>query len=401
MSKRKEPSKSNPVEKARSASRARLLAAGKAPASGPKTVLFDYATHPTKTIRAVRPEELPPSKRFGMDEPLSKDALDGALSRRPVPTWDDRDAPATIPPRSQPPHFESEPGDPGLVRGVLTRIDGPDAGRVFSLSRDQLTIGRSHRADLHLPDEGVSRKHARICLLGDAFVLEDLSSRNGTFVSRRRIDRVQLRQGDLIRVGAVATFRFCWMDAHQEALLMQLYETSVRDALTGAFNRRYLQKRIEAELTYSDRHRSALSLLLLDIDFFKRVNDEHGHPEGDRVLTEVAAACQRELRTEDAFARYGGEEFAAVLRGVPLVGAIRVAERLRCAVAKRVFVGEPARSVTISIGCCAYDAEVASSADRLILTADRCLYEAKQAGRNRVVAEGYCTAAEPGDGRAP
>ena len=363
---------------------------------GARTVLFDYTTHPTRTMRAVRPEPQPIPGPDTEKERLADEALDGALSRRPLPNWEDRDAPATIPPRSQPPQFDVEPGERELVRGVLTRVDGPDAGRVFSLPRDQLTIGRSHRADLHLPDHGVSRKHARICFLDDAFVLEDLSSRNGTFVGKERVDRAQLRQGDVIRVGAVATFRFCWMDVHQEALLKHLYETSVRDALTGSFNRRYLQQRIEAELAYASRHRSELSLLLLDIDFFKKVNDVHGHLEGDRILAEVAAACQRQLRTEDTFARYGGEEFAALLRGVPLIGAIRAAERVREAVLRRVAIGEPPHPITVSIGCSTYDPESMSRSDQLVLSADQHLYDAKQAGRNCVVADGYRTPLQPG-----
>lgn len=321
--------------------------------------------------------------------PLSEAELHGALSARPVPNWDDREAPPTIPPASVPPHFDVESENPDLVRGVLTRIDGPDAGRVFSLSEDQLTLGRSHHADMHVADDGVSRKHARICFVDGAFVVEDLDSRNGTYVGSEPCVRSQLRQGDVIRLGPVATFRFCWMDRHQEGLVQQLYETSVRDALTGAFNRRYLQQRIDSEIAYAQRHETALSVLLLDIDFFKRVNDSYGHLEGDRVLGEVATACQRALRVEDTFARYGGEEFAAILRGIPLPGAVRAAERLRIAIAKNVCVGEPPTAVAVSIGCSAYEPTTVNTAEKLISVADRYLYEAKQAGRARVHADGY------------
>jgi diguanylate cyclase (GGDEF)-like protein len=260
---------------------------------------------------------------------------------------------------------------------------------VLALRSEQLTIGRSPRADLHLAEEGVSRKHARIVWVGDAYMLEDLASQNGTFVWGKPVTAVQLRQGDLIRVGPVATLRFCWMDEHQKNLLEELYESSVRDPLTGAFNRRHFSERLEAELAYAKRHGADLSLLLLDIDYFKKINDQYGHLEGDRVLRELTRACHQGLRTEDMFARYGGEEFAILLRGVPLAGAARAAERLRIAIAELVFVGEPPLSVSISIGCASIACMPDATSGALIHIADQRLYEAKQAGRGRVVAEGF------------
>lgn len=391
-SKKARKSTDAPDSPPRSLSQSRLKAAG-AEGSVPKSVLYGYAGRPTTTkMAAVRPPAGSSSDAAEEAAPLSEADLHGALSARPVPNWDDREAPATVPPQSVPPHFDVESENPDLVRGVLTRIDGPDAGRVYSLAEDQLTLGRSHHADLHVTEDGVSRKHARICYLDGGFVVEDLDSRNGTFVGSQRSVRVQLRQGDVVRLGPVATFRFCWMDRHQEGLVQQLYETSVRDGLTGAFNRRYLQQRIDSEIAYAQRHGGALSVLLLDIDFFKRVNDRYGHLEGDRVLGEVAVACQRALRVEDTFARYGGEEFAAILRGIPLLGATRAAERLREAVSEGVRVGSPGTPVTVSVGCSTLGANEQNTAEQLILVADRYLYEAKQAGRNRVCADGYLTA---------
>jgi diguanylate cyclase (GGDEF)-like protein len=178
------------------------------------------------------------------------------------------------------------------------------------------------------------------------------------------------------------------MDAHQKNLLDELYESSVRDPLTGAFNRRHFAERLEAELAYAKRHGAELSLLLLDIDYFKKINDQYGHLEGDRVLRELTRACNQELRTEDMLARYGGEEFAVLLRGVPPIGAARAAERLRTAIAEHVFVGSPSLSVSVSIGCASLGRVDDPTAGGLIHVADQRLYEAKQAGRGRVVAEG-------------
>jgi len=360
-------------------------------APAPGSVLFGYLNRPTAPqMPAVKPSG---TLVLAEGSNSNEDEIKRALSKHDMPAWSDREGPPTQRPESAPPEMPISriPSQSAELTGTLTRIDGPNAGRVIALRTEQLTIGRSPRADLHLAEEGVSRKHARICWTNDSYVLEDLKSQNGTFVWGKPVVAAQLRQGDLIRVGPVATLRFCWMDEHQKNLLEDLYESSVRDPLTGAFNRRHFSERLEAELAYAKRHSAELSLLLADIDYFKKINDQYGHLEGDRVLRELTRACFHGLRTEDMFARYGGEEFAVLLRGVPLVGAARAAERLRIAIAEQVFVGDPPLSVSVSIGCASLaclDAEDATSG-ALIHVADQRLYEAKQAGRGRVVAEGF------------
>jgi diguanylate cyclase (GGDEF)-like protein len=357
-------------------------------AHAPGSVLFGYLHRPT----APQMPAVKPSGTLVLAESSASDEheIRRALSRHDMPEWNDRDGPATQRPESAPPEMPSRiPAATAELSGTLTRIDGPNAGRVIALRSEQLTIGRSPRADLHLAEEGVSRKHARICWANDAYMLEDLASQNGTFVWSKPVTAVQLRQGDLIRIGPVATLRFCWMDEHQKNLLEELYESSVRDPLTGAFNRRHFSERLEAELAYAKRHSAALSLLLLDIDYFKKINDTYGHLEGDRVLRELTRACFQGLRTEDMFARYGGEEFAVLLRGVPLAGAARAAERLRIAIAESVFVGQPPLSVSVSIGCASLECIPEGTSGAFIHVADQRLYEAKQAGRGRVVAEGF------------
>jgi diguanylate cyclase (GGDEF)-like protein len=355
----------------------------------PGSVLFGYLNRPTAPgFPAVRPA----SGTLVLAEGTASDEheIQQALSEHDMPAWSDREGPATQRPESAPPEMPSRiPEASAELTGTLTRIDGPNAGRVVALRSEQLTIGRSTRADLHLAEEGVSRKHARICWTKDAYVLEDLGSQNGTFVWGKAITAAQLRQGDLVRVGPVATLRFCWMDEHQKNLLEDLYESSVRDPLTGAFNRRHFSERLESELAYAKRHAADLSLLLVDIDYFKKINDTYGHLEGDRVLRELTRACHQGLRTEDMFARYGGEEFAVILRGVPLAGAARAAERLRVAIAEQVFVGNPPLSVSVSIGCASIPCIPDGTSGALIHIADQRLYEAKQAGRGRVVAEGF------------
>jgi two-component system cell cycle response regulator len=355
-----------------------------------RSVLFGYLNRPTAPrMPAVRP---PPSGTLLLEQsaPSDEEEIQQALSCHPRPSWSDGQGPPTQRPDSLPVTSPSPiPEASAELSGTLTRIDGPSAGRVVSLPAQQLTIGRSPQADLHLAEDGVSRKHARICWTDGAYVLEDLGSQNGTFLWSKPITAVQLRQGDLIRIGPIATLRFCWMDEHQKNLIEELYESSVRDPLTGCFNRRHFAERLEAELAYAKRHVAELSLLLLDIDYFKKINDQYGHLEGDRVLRGLTHACQLSLRTEDVLARYGGEEFAVLLRGVPLEGGARAGERLRRAIAEQVFVGSPPLSVSVSVGCASLACLKDTTSNALIHLADQRLYEAKQAGRGRVVAEGF------------
>jgi diguanylate cyclase (GGDEF)-like protein len=194
-----------------------------------------------------------------------------------------------------------------------------------------------------------------------------------------------LIDGDLIQFGSHVCFRYTHTDAMHEQLLRQLYESSTKDALTGAYNRRHFDERLRAELAFATRHRCELSLLILDIDHFKRINDTCGHLAGDAVLKHVAHTITKQIRGEDFFARYGGEEFALILRGISAKDALRAADRIRAVVGVMTTSYEgrliPA---TISIGV----ASLAECPERapadMIALADARLYEAKRAGRNRV-----------------
>jgi len=274
-------------------------------------------------------------------------------------------------------------------RHLLVRIQGEQVGQVVTLHGAQWRVGRARDADLWLGDSGVSRNHARIVWADGGYVVEDLGSANGTYVNGVKITSRPVVDGDVVQFGASAAFRYTLTDADQEAMLMQLYEASVTDSLTGAFNREHFDHRLEAEISFSRRHGAELSLLLLDIDHFKLVNDTFGHQAGDTVLVEMAAAVNGSLRTEDVFARYGGEEFAIILRGIDLASAYHVGERFRMLVESlRIEASGHPIPITVSVGvaslrCCPDDL-----AETLIATADRRLYAAKRTGRNRVVAQG-------------
>jgi diguanylate cyclase (GGDEF)-like protein len=274
-------------------------------------------------------------------------------------------------------------------RYLLIRARGAQLGQVTKLGDDVQRIGRSSECEIWLNDDGVSRRHALIAFEDGAHVVRDTESANGTFVGGQRVESTVLRDGDLIQFGPQAIFRYAIADEGQEQLLRQLYEASVTDALTGANNREHFDNQLRMELSYARRHGSDVSLVMFDVDHFKRVNDTYGHPMGDEVLVEISKATRRLVRGEDVFARYGGEEFALILRGIPLEGSRAVGERLRERIAALEFQSERGSfKVTVSVGCASFATTSEPSVETLVQFADRRLYAAKHGGRNRVVAEG-------------
>lgn len=167
----------------------------------------------------------------------------------------------------------------------------------------------------------------------------------------------------------------------QKRLEEELRRQSRTDVLTTLYNRRHLDETLAAEFDRSRRYGTPLSVLMVDVDHFKRFNDAHGHEMGDRVLREVAVTLKGALRNHDVACRYGGEEFTAILPNTGLQGALKVAERLREDVEELSIDG---LKVTISVGLATYPDVPAGSPEELVRLADAALYQAKTAGRNRV-----------------
>ena len=285
--------------------------------------------------------------------------------------------------------LRSSPRKQSKDRHLLVRVKGAELGRVSRLPPEQFRIGRSQDCELWLGDDGVSRKHARIFQEGTTYLIEDTESANGTFVQGQRVSRQVLRDGDVIQFGPTAVFRYTVTDESQEALLQQLYEASVTDALTGAHNREHFDTQLRSELSYARRHKVEVSLAFFDVDHFKRVNDSYGHPAGDAVLVALANTIRNMIRNEDVFARYGGEEFALILRGIDCAGANTVGERLRERIeAMRVPTDAGELRVTVSVGCSSFAELDEKTPEALVSAADKRLYAAKHAGRNRVVSQG-------------
>ena len=165
----------------------------------------------------------------------------------------------------------------------------------------------------------------------------------------------------------------------------EIERLAVTDGLTGLFNHRHFQEKLTQEFNRLERFSEPISLLIIDIDHFKKINDTYGHPVGDAVLKKVSGIIRKTIRNIDIPARYGGEEFAVILLGTDTNGALKMAERLRKSIADARFSSEQnAFNVTVSIGISTHAREMRKKED-LVEQADKALYHAKRTGRNRSV----------------
>jgi len=279
---------------------------------------------------------------------------------------------------------------PAMVRDrcTLNVLVGPHVGRIVAVNSEGMVVGRGEDAELRLDDPGLSRSHARLFRMGDAYYVQDLGSTNGSWVDGTPVNGAALiSDGCRVAFGPNVVLGAQLQDAIEQEATLRLYESTIRDGLTRVYNRRYLDSRMAEEVAFALRHRTMLSVLILDVDHFKQVNDNFGHQAGDSVLRVLAATVARLVRTEDVVARYGGEEFCIIARGIDGRNAAIFGERLRRTVeAMRAPMGDRSLSVTISVGVATLTAN-SSYADTaaLLHAADAALYRAKGSGRNRVV----------------
>lgn len=274
------------------------------------------------------------------------------------------------------------------VTPALTMLEGPAPGQCFRMDepgKRAYVAGRGEDADFQVPETTVSRHHSRLYVHCKEEIeevrIEDLGSTNGTFVNGRRIRSSSLAPGDRVTLGGVI-LRFDLLDPVEVRAAVKLEERTRLaevDSLTGLGTRRALGNLVPA----LDASSQAWSLLMIDLDHFKSINDRFGHQAGDSVLSLSSQALLASLRGEDMAVRWGGEEFLAVLPEAAAEAARAAAERVRRAISEkdhsRVAVG---LRVTASIGVATR--RPGESFEQVVARADAAAYEAKAAGRNTV-----------------
>jgi diguanylate cyclase (GGDEF)-like protein len=274
-------------------------------------------------------------------------------------------------------------GETGQACLVLIYPAGENLGKRFELQNNEVIIGRGADSDIQVDRDSVSRRHAKLERRGSRWSVVDLNSTNGTYVNDTPTKDRLLDDGDLVKIGNTI-FKFLTGGNVESAYHEEIYQMTIVDGLTRAYNKRYFIENLERELARCGRNKRPLSLVMFDIDHFKKINDTHGHLTGDHVLKELAGRVRNRVRKEEIFARYGGEEFIVLLPEASNQNALDFAEQVRRMIERQTFEFEgDAIPVTVSCGVATVAEEMPG--DAFIKLADDNLYRAKRGGRNRVV----------------
>lgn len=269
----------------------------------------------------------------------------------------------------------------------LIIIAGSDIGKLYRLPSDELIAGRSPDCDIWIEDSTISRKHFKIRKTNKGYMIEDLNSTNGTFLNNKRIQSAVLTESDKIQISKDTIMQFDFFDEGRKISEQKRYEMGVKDAVTGTFNKSYFLQRINDEFSFCERQNLPLTVVMFDIDYFKMINDSHGHLAGDQVLKEICSIVSTMIRKEDVFCRYGGEEFVIVMRNAECQHAVNLAERIRRKIEGTPVVYEGQKiNVTISLGVSTFVDQNFKDYVALISDADKYLYKSKGNGRNKVSA---------------
>ena len=277
------------------------------------------------------------------------------------------------------------------IHASLIVLQGAEICRDFRLHKRTTIVGRSPEADIRVPDDGASREHARIDRMWDArdgstsFVITDLASTNHTLVNSKPVECSELSDGDRVQIGETL-LKFVILDDIEATFHAEIRDRITYDRLTGLLTKESLYLALETELRRCRRYGSPLAVMMMDLDFFKSVNDGYGHLMGSHVLAEVGRVIRESIREADVSARYGGEEFITYLAEIDTDGALPAAERVRAAIEAHPFTLDGVTiGVTISIGV-AHAPLHGHELKSIVGAADRALYRAKEIGRNRVCA---------------
>lgn len=266
----------------------------------------------------------------------------------------------------------------------LVIIRGARLGSRIVPGDEPLVIGRAVDADFQISERSISREHCRVFREDGRYRVEDLGSTNHTWLNDERIEKAVLRDGDLIRISQTV-LKFVDEGNIEAGYHSELHESAIRDTLTGLYNRRHAMAVMEKEAARAQRDEDyGLALVILDLDYFKDINDEYGHLAGDRVLERLGEIAAERVRASDTLARIGGEEFALILPDTGSEEARQLADEIRESIGRESFrLGDEDLRITLSAGVATWQPSMDNTSD-LLRAADRQLYEAKSSGRNRV-----------------
>ena len=268
----------------------------------------------------------------------------------------------------------------------LVVIAGSALGQRVEVGSRPLVIGRSRECGLMLQGGGLSRRHSAIWTIDGRLWIRDLGSTNGTYVNGAPVTTEKLAVGDEVRLGD-SVLRVLRRESIEDNYHVAMTERAYVDELTGLGNRRRFQDLLEGGVVQAALHGETFSLVLLDLDDFKCINDRYGHDVGDSVLRSCSAQLMCTTRSSGGLARIGGEEFAAILHGTDRLRAANYADRCRRAIAQITFPDiEDTLRLSASFGVASWQSDMADSA-ALVKAADRRLYAAKRAGKNCVVSD--------------
>ena len=281
--------------------------------------------------------------------------------------------------------LNSSENEAQLKPAALLVLGGELNGTLFDLVETNISIGRNIDNTIALELNGVSRYHFKIHFVNDEHILTDCESKNGTYLNNKKvIDPIKLNKGDVIKIGSVA-LKYLPKGDPERLTYDKLNLEANTDKHTGCFNKTYFNNKNTLEVNKSKVTGDPLSLIIFDLDHFKKLNDNYGHDAGDYVLKEMAALIRTNgIRENDTFARYGGEEFVILLPKTNLKQAFEIAERCRKLIENKEFIYDAKRlPVTASIGVSDYRQGVVTGTD-LFKRADEAVYKAKEGGRNQV-----------------
>jgi len=282
-------------------------------------------------------------------------------------------------------------------RPYLLVLSGPQLGEVFPLDPErEFVLGRDPACEIPLRDTGVSRRHAGILAGAAGARLRDMGSTNGIFVEGIRVADCELQDGQRVQMGMHTALKYCLCDDLEIGYQRRLAEGALLDPETGLFNRRHFDDRLSAELVTSSRYTRPMSLLLVDVDGFRRVNEVHGRAAGDEALGLVSRLVKSAVRREDILARISGEQFGVVARETPLSAGRALGERIRKAVERgHISVRGQELMLTVSVGVVGIDAigsyTTTRTENEVLVLAEAALRRALQGGGNRVEGEGPLT----------